>query len=725
MSGNIALSRAGQLEQSAKFKDSLASKEATMYLGHMRWGQPVRSRGKSVVMLVLCFLTLIGMYLQMVTPTQAQTPPKNVLLILLDDLDYFTYYRLVVPVDGPDAGTNASCTTESALPNICTYLYTAGVNFDRAYVTNSLCCPSRATIFTGQYPHNHKVQTNDSLLTDNFVGGYKGYISNPTIYGSPPAQMAVNRVLKDNGYFTGYIGKVLNGLQNAAHPPLDPNGQSVTSLPAEWNLFFPLVDPHAYKMYGYQYHKWYSSEKCPIGQAGTPSYCNNPASGVVGGAGQTPGLDQVYQTDQLAVSAVDAMWISLSTDYQNTAKPFFMTYAPTVPHVDPYATLTNAYTTGPQNLFRNYTDSENLITRGRGDPGLIKGIYPVSRTFATLTAVPIPTNPARNRTLTTNSPYWLQNGIGYVAASTGTPVPTVNTAPRPTVTNTKITTLQRTRVEAMMALDQSIGYIFNRMQAIADPRSPGKSLIETTVVIFTSDNGVQLGEHRLLNKQYPYEQSIKVPLIIRDPDHLAGSTIHTSPALVLNNDIAPTIKAYTVPSSAPTYWKPDGRSLMPLVANPSAAWTRKRFVVEHRAGVPYYAPWSSVNLPFFEVPHYNGLRTFSSTENSLYTQYTYQKSGPCRFNPTGTCNFYVRTSTPISTPINTGLFAPYTVGVYPATAAGYGAQDYEYFPNLNTGGDPYQMSPTNTYQATRDTAIQNIVDCKGTTGSLSCTTAEN
>ena len=48
----------------------------------------------------------------------------------------------------------------SALPRTRDLIGTQGVKFKRFYVTDPLCCPSRATFFTGQYAHNTGVISN-------------------------------------------------------------------------------------------------------------------------------------------------------------------------------------------------------------------------------------------------------------------------------------------------------------------------------------------------------------------------------------------------------------------------------------------------------------------------------------------------------------------------------------------------------------------------------------
>jgi arylsulfatase A-like enzyme len=78
----------------------------------------------------------------------------------------------------------------------------AGTSFSNYYVVDSLCCPSRAAIFTGLYPHNDGVFTNHG--TD---GGYSAYNTNKD------AQKSFAVGLHNAGYFTGFMGKYLNGYQ--------------------------------------------------------------------------------------------------------------------------------------------------------------------------------------------------------------------------------------------------------------------------------------------------------------------------------------------------------------------------------------------------------------------------------------------------------------------------------------------------------------------------------
>jgi arylsulfatase A-like enzyme len=76
----------------------------------------------------------------------------------------------------------------------------AGASFANYFVVDSLCCPSRASIFTGEYPHNTKVLTNGPR-----DGGYHAF----DVAGDPAHSYGL--VLHNAGYRTGFLGKYLNG----------------------------------------------------------------------------------------------------------------------------------------------------------------------------------------------------------------------------------------------------------------------------------------------------------------------------------------------------------------------------------------------------------------------------------------------------------------------------------------------------------------------------------
>jgi arylsulfatase A-like enzyme len=92
-----------------------------------------------------------------------------------------------------------------------------GVTFSNYFVTDSLCCPSRTSMFTGKYPHNSGVFTN----TGN-DGGYATYLSQ----GNDPQTFAV--ALQSSGYRTAMLGKFLNGY--------DPTANNASMGWTEWDV---------------------------------------------------------------------------------------------------------------------------------------------------------------------------------------------------------------------------------------------------------------------------------------------------------------------------------------------------------------------------------------------------------------------------------------------------------------------------------------------------------
>ncbi|HUM48247.1 MAG TPA: sulfatase-like hydrolase/transferase, partial [Chitinophagales bacterium] len=86
--------------------------------------------------------------------------------------------------------------------------------------------------------------------------------------------------------------------------------------------------------------------------------------------------------------------------------------------------------------------------------------------------------------------------------------------------------------EMLAGIDVAVGEILQKLEEL--------SLLEKTLVIFTSDNGALFGEHGLSLKRFAYEPSSRVPLFVRYPAWFANETVVTG-QLALNVDIAPTI----------------------------------------------------------------------------------------------------------------------------------------------------------------------------------------
>lgn len=105
-----------------------------------------------------------------------------------------------------------------------------------------------------------------------------------------------------------------------------------------------------------------------------------------------------------------------------------------------------------------------------------------------------------------------------------------------------------------------------------------QGLLDHTLVIFTCDNGYFHGEHGLADKWYPHQESIRVPLIVRDPRMPAEKRGGKNDDFTLSVDLAPTILAATGIKAPATM---QGRDFAPLyLAKEKPAW-RTEFFYEH------------------------------------------------------------------------------------------------------------------------------------------------
>lgn len=105
-----------------------------------------------------------------------------------------------------------------------------------------------------------------------------------------------------------------------------------------------------------------------------------------------------------------------------------------------------------------------------------------------------------------------------------------------------------------------------------------QGVLERTLVIFTTDNGYFHGEHGLADKWYPYEESIRVPLVVWDPRLPADRRGRVNESMTLNVDLAPTILAA---AGLPAPARMQGRDFAPLyLAVQPPAW-RTEFFYEH------------------------------------------------------------------------------------------------------------------------------------------------
>ena len=137
------------------------------------------------------------------------------------------------------------------------------------------------------------------------------------------------------------------------------------------------------------------------------------------------------------------------------------------------------------------------------------------------------------------------------------------------------------------AVDEGVGQILDYLDT--------SGLATNTVVIYASDQGFYLGEHGWYDKRWMFEESLKMPFLIRWPGVIAPGTRST--ALIQNIDYAPTfleLAGLEVPKEI------QGRSLVPLLRNQGHAPPDWRDAI-------YYAYYE--NAAVHNVPIHDGVRT--------------------------------------------------------------------------------------------------------------------
>ena len=323
-----------------------------------------------------------------------------------------------------------------------------GILCENAFVTTSLCSPSRASILSGQYAHTHGVLDNGTLFPA----------------GAPAFPVELQR----NGYDTAFVGKWhMGGASDAPRPG---------------------------------FNRWVSFK-------GQGTY-KNPAFNIDGERIKREG----YVTDLITDYAEEF----LKTPRE---KPFFLYMSHKAVHADffpcerykgCYDDKTYPHPASMANTEENYRGKPEWVRRQRQSWHGVDGMYNTRVDFDTFT---------------------------------------------------------RDYAETMRAVDDSIGRLVAALHE--------QGLLDSTLIIYMSDNGFLFGEHGLIDKRTMYEPSIRVPLIVHCPELFQGGQRRKE--MFLNIDIGPTIlgaAALRIPDSM------QGKSFLPLLKNETQEW-RDAFLYEY------------------------------------------------------------------------------------------------------------------------------------------------
>jgi len=370
--------------------------------------------------------------------------------------------------------------TQQVMPNTLELIADKGVTFNRYYVSYSLCCPSRVSLLTGRYAHNHHVR---GVVPPE--GGYTGF----SVRNAFDHNLAT--WLSGAGYRTIHIGKFLNAYGDKVFD----DGRTV---PPGWSAWHSILNADSdYHYYGYELND-NGSVDGPFGDPGsweTREFSERDDPGCPDAP--LNGKPCLYQTDVFNRIATEEL---LGTPPDS---PFYLQLDYMAPHGD----------------FRRPAGPE-----------------PAPRDYDLFKGAPLPHNHRQG----------LNEG-------------NVNDKPRfirdaPYLSPSKIRTYRvyyQKALESLRAIDRGVKMIYYTLGWMHRLRN--------TYIVFTSDNGLFYGEHRLAGgKILAYEPSTHLPLLIRGPGIAPGSE---TGELAANVDIAPTI--LELAGIEPDRYV-DGRSLVPF-----------------------------------------------------------------------------------------------------------------------------------------------------------------
>jgi arylsulfatase A-like enzyme len=424
------------------------------------------------------------------------------------------------------------------LPNVQKLLVKRGTTFTDAIDSFPLCCPARATFITGQYAHNHGVGGNF------YPFGW---------YGMEGRDNTLPVWLDEAGYETALVGKWLNG-----YGAVDAHGE----VPAGFDNWRGLLDVSAYDYYNFvmnvdgELETWGDADFArKLVEFAEVEVIPNP--GGLGGVlaklfslfGPPP-YDYwgTENPEDYSPDVTGEITDELIAQQEGSKDPFFIWWSPAAPHREDVATT--------------------LMGRPGPDP------RPAPRYAEESEQYELPRPPSFNE------------------ADLSDKASNMTDAATP-MTPAQIEQLEldyQGRIGSLLAVDEWVGRMVDTL------RRTGQ--LGRTVIMFVSDNGWMQGEHRITGDKFlPYEESLRVPMILAGPGIPANRKVHGQ---VGNIDFAPTLVDMAGAEPGRTM---DGVSLIPTARNPKR---RPNRALEIEALAPLFEGDIPVNR--WDRP-YRGVRT--------------------------------------------------------------------------------------------------------------------
>jgi arylsulfatase A-like enzyme len=375
-----------------------------------------------------------------------QDPRPNLIFIFTDDQPYHT-------VD--------------YMPTVKNELLAKGVVFENAFATTPLCCPSRASILSGQYVHNHEVYTNTLPL-----GGATRFDDTEAL--SPWIQAA--------GYRTGYFGKYLN-----AYEDIQPYGY----MPPGWDMWKSFLSKNLTTVEDKGNMQYYFDFS--MSENGTPVVYEKSKDN--------------FSADVVTRNALE--FIRAARD-----EPFMLMVSYYNPH--------SPYISAPRHR-DSFRAGEDYWDWVQYRP------------------------PSFNEADVSDKPDYM--------------------AELSPLSPEELDTVHKQILRSLLSVDDGVASVLAALEKAG--------IQDNTIIIFSTDNGLTLGDHRFgATKNCPYEACLKIPFVVYAPKYYSP---RTEKKFAANIDIAPTFAELAGAELPDTV---DGLSLVPLLNNPAADW-RENILLEH------------------------------------------------------------------------------------------------------------------------------------------------
>jgi len=359
------------------------------------------------------------------------------------------------------------------MPNLRRLLQGGGTNYSNFVAPYPLCGPARASFLTGQLSHNNRVLS-------NFRSNDGGHYTFKNLPGKLNHRNSLAPWLRHAGYRTGLVGKYLN----------EYGALGRTEVPPGWDYWAGLLDNSTYDYFNYAMNvngkvKYFGDRDYAEAQMNLATdNANNPPSNfseLLASFCKAFDPCDYFGTQDESVYTVDVGGDYASRFVKNNApkkKPFFLYYSTPGPHAE--------------------------------DTNHAQGFRPGA-------PEPDPRPPKRYRD--TFDSKTLPKPASFNEADVSDKA--ANLKDQPLLTDAQIDEMgdnYRGRLGAVRAVDDQIGKIVKQLKRAKEYRN--------TYIVFDSDNGYLQGEHRLRSSKFlPYENSIRVPLLMRGPGIRAGKNL--------------------------------------------------------------------------------------------------------------------------------------------------------------------------------------------------------